>query len=220
MPTTRDVVLREGSATPKNVVLYALPVPSISSTTIFMYAGNSTPNNIVLSDPAKVRQVSGGTNYTLAVGVGAFSMSGVDVGLRAGRRLTVGAGTFSFSGLDVGLRATRVLPVGAGTFSLSGQNAGLLAGRKMVVGAGSFSLTGQDAGLLAGRKIAADVGTFTFTGLPVTLTYTEFGSGDAVERLPIDVRFPSQVRIDAVLPNTTMLLSVSSGPLIQANWTP
>ena len=52
----KDIQLFAGHATPKNIILRALPVAAaVATTTIFLYAGHATPNNIVLSDPTVVR---------------------------------------------------------------------------------------------------------------------------------------------------------------------
>lgn len=52
----KDIKLYAGNATPKNIILRALPVAAAAvGTTIFLYAGNVTPNNIVLGDPTVVR---------------------------------------------------------------------------------------------------------------------------------------------------------------------
>lgn len=52
----KDIQLFAGHATPKNIILRALPAAALAATTtIFLYAGHATPNNIILSDPTVVR---------------------------------------------------------------------------------------------------------------------------------------------------------------------
>jgi hypothetical protein len=50
-----DINLYAGHATPKNIVLRALPTVVAVTTTIWLYAGHATPNNIIMSDPTVIR---------------------------------------------------------------------------------------------------------------------------------------------------------------------
>ena len=57
----KDIQLFAGHATPKNIILRALPVAAaVATTTIFLYAGHATPNNVILSDPTVVIETGGG----------------------------------------------------------------------------------------------------------------------------------------------------------------
>lgn len=52
MADQKEIVLRQGSASPKDIVLYELPVVIASGgTTIYLYAGNVTAKDIVLRNP-------------------------------------------------------------------------------------------------------------------------------------------------------------------------
>lgn len=52
----KDVQIFTGHATPKNIILRALPIAAAAATTtIFLYTTHATPNNIVLGDPTVVR---------------------------------------------------------------------------------------------------------------------------------------------------------------------
>jgi hypothetical protein len=70
----KDISLYEGHATPKNIILRALPILAITSTTIFLYEGDATPKNIIMSDPTGVRPYTppptGGTFRLLLLRVG------------------------------------------------------------------------------------------------------------------------------------------------------
>lgn len=52
MADQKEIVLRQGNVSPKDIVLYELPVASPSGeTTIYLYAGNVTAKDIVLRNP-------------------------------------------------------------------------------------------------------------------------------------------------------------------------
>jgi len=55
MANLKDITLRPGHATAKNIVLRALPVAAVVVTTIWLYPLHTTPKNIVLGDPTVVR---------------------------------------------------------------------------------------------------------------------------------------------------------------------
>ena len=95
---------------------------------------------------------SGGTSYTLAADVGAFTLSGQDAGLLAGRTVAGDAGSFALSGQDAGLYVGRKVTGDAGAFAFTGQDADLVYTQPgvytLAADAGSFALNGQDASLL------------------------------------------------------------------------
>lgn len=52
MADQKEIVLRQGDASPKDIVLYDLPAATPSSgTTIYLYQGDATPKDIVLRNP-------------------------------------------------------------------------------------------------------------------------------------------------------------------------
>lgn len=59
MANQKNITLYAGDATPKNIILRALPVATISGTTIYLYAGDATPKNVILRDPTVVYGPSG-----------------------------------------------------------------------------------------------------------------------------------------------------------------
>jgi hypothetical protein len=100
---------------------------------------------------------------------GAFVLSGQDVGLSFVRKVAADTGSFILTGQDVGLRAIRTMPADAGAFVLTGIDVALSKGRTLAVDAGSFILTGQDVSLFYGRRVAAEAGSFLLTGQDVIL---------------------------------------------------
>lgn len=132
-------------------------------------AGRTTS---VTLDSFSAGDLGGGSPYTLAAGVGSFSLSGQAAGLRATRKVTAALGTFSLSGQAAGLRADRKVTAAVGAFSLSGQAAGLRADRRVAAAVGTFTVSGQAVGLRATRSLVASVGTFILSGQAATLTKT------------------------------------------------
>ncbi len=52
MADQKRITLRQGHATPKNIILRALPAAdAAATTTIYLYQGHATPRNIILSNP-------------------------------------------------------------------------------------------------------------------------------------------------------------------------
>lgn len=100
----------------------------------------------------------------LAMGAGAFTLTGTTTRLLAGRRLPLSVGVFALTGGSTGLLASRRMTAALGSFALTGNSTGLFASRRMTAALGSFALTGGSTGLLSARKLPAGVGTFTLTG--------------------------------------------------------
>jgi hypothetical protein len=119
-----------------------------------------------------------GPASTLTCEAGAFTLTGVDAGLRAARKITPAAGAFALTGGSASLRVGRKITTGAGAFTLTGVDAGLSKTKRLAAGTGAFTLTGVDAGLRAGRKIAVGAGAFTLTGNGATIgKATKFSVG-------------------------------------------
>jgi len=70
-----DIVLYEGHATPKDIVLRSLPTVAIVSTVIYLVAGHATPNDIVLRDVTQ--QPGGGSFPTQFAGLRAYYQAAV-----------------------------------------------------------------------------------------------------------------------------------------------
>lgn len=59
MASQRDIFLYAGDASPNDIVLRALPLVDIVSTTIWLLALDATPKNIILRDPTATPVVGG-----------------------------------------------------------------------------------------------------------------------------------------------------------------
>lgn len=60
MAGQRDITLYQGHATPKDIILRALPVASTTSTTIWLVQGHATPKDIILRNVVVAPTPSGG----------------------------------------------------------------------------------------------------------------------------------------------------------------
>lgn len=134
--------------------------------------------------------------YSLAVAQGDFSLTGVDVALKAERKVAASPAAFSLTGNAVSLLVNRRLVVetgayvylglpvtltfipvvgvytltaAAGVFTFSGVPVSLLANRVLLAEAADFNLTGQDANLTWLRKyyLSVGIGAFILQGYPV-----------------------------------------------------
>lgn len=105
----------------------------------------------------------------IAAAVGAFTLTGIAAILAYGRHLIAALGTFTETGFAAALRRGYTLAVSAGAFTLTGFAAGLKRGWTLAPSAGSFALTGVDATLRAARKLALSAGSFTLTGVAAAL---------------------------------------------------
>lgn len=82
MANQKDITLRQGEVTAKDIRLYTLPAPPAApTTTIYLFAGEATAKDIVLRDPATAP--AGGVGYdrsaVLSVVLGAVTASGAGV---------------------------------------------------------------------------------------------------------------------------------------------
>lgn len=143
--------------------------------------------------------------YTLAAGVGAFTLNGQSAGLIADRFLYGDAGSFLLAGQDADYQRTYGVVAGTGAFALTGQAAGVTAARvlyaspmaalrsrhflyaalgKIQLGgttastsATTFALTGQHIDVSIGRQIPADAGSFLVTGQDASLVAARMLAG-------------------------------------------
>lgn len=106
----------------------------------------------------------GGGSYTLTADPGAFTLSGANAAMRAGRRLVADAGSFALTGVNAGLRVARRLTADSGSFALTGTDTTLRAARRLTADSGTFVLSGQVATMRAARRLAADSGAFALAG--------------------------------------------------------
>jgi hypothetical protein len=126
-----------------------------------------------------------GGAYNLVLEYGAFTRTGQDAGLLAGKLLTAEYGAFTHTGQDARLEAGELLTAEYGAFTHTGQAAGLTAQRLLTAEYGAFTHTGQDVGLAAQRLLTAEYAAFTHTGRDVTLTVTVYlGSSGSPASLP------------------------------------
>jgi hypothetical protein len=123
-----------------------------------------------------------GTNKTLAIDAGSYSVTGQDVTLAHAWVVPVDAGSYSVAGQDVTLTHTAgaTLDADAGSYAITGQDVSLLHGWAVSVDAGSYAVTGQDVVLDKGQTINVDGGSYAITGQDVALTHQwvmDAGSG-------------------------------------------
>lgn len=111
----------------------------------------------------------GRDTYSLAIGSGAFSLTGSNVGLKRGYPIVAGSVSYTLTGSNVAITTQHKLSVASGVFSLSGSSVGLKRGYPILVGSGTFSLTGNDVSLRHIWMEPIDSGTYSLTGSTVGL---------------------------------------------------
>lgn len=103
MADQKEITLRQGDATPKDIVLYDLPVATPSAgTTVYLYQGDATAKDVILRDPTTL-QISGAVAYTLVCNAGAYTYSGQSAELTVARNLALSAGAYSYAGSNATL---------------------------------------------------------------------------------------------------------------------
>lgn len=107
--------------------------------------------------------------YTLAMGVGSFTFSGIAALFPVTRKVTASVGAFVLSGIAAALKAAHTMAAAKGTFTLTGVAALFPVTRKVVAAVGAFVLTGIAAAFSYGYKVVAAKGTFTLTGVAAAL---------------------------------------------------
>jgi hypothetical protein len=140
----------------------------------------------------EIQGAAGPAAYNLSAAVGAYSLTGVAVSLRAARNTIAVSGAYALTGRAAGLPLT--LPAASGAYALTGRVAGLslslpaangtyaLTGRavglslKRAAASGTYALTGRDVGLsrTGSYSLAAAQGTYALTGRAAGLNYSGF----------------------------------------------
>ena len=119
---------------------------------------------------------SASTNYLLAAGTGAFTLTGNPTTLAFNRILQAETGVFTFTGNASTLTYTPsenvnyLLAAGAGSFTLTGNPVTLTKTYILNAETGSFALTGPSVTLHHGYTFSLAPGTYTLTGNPVTFS--------------------------------------------------
>lgn len=162
MADQREITLYSGDATPKDIVLRALPVADASpGTTIYLFTGASPDKDIILRDPTAV-PVSGG-NLTLAISTpGAIALTGQSMTFGTGVALS-SPGTVTIAGQSFSVALG--IALGSGAISITGQSIDFATG--LALDAGAIGIAGQEIGLGLGIELSA--GAITIDGQDVTL---------------------------------------------------
>jgi hypothetical protein len=108
-----------------------------------------------------------GTNKTLALDAGSYSLIGVNASLIRTRIMAAASASYALTGTIAGLNHNYPLSVVGGSYALTGSTTSLLRSRLFAAGAGSYVLAGQTAGLLRGFKLAMGVGSYALSGASV-----------------------------------------------------
>ena len=104
-------------------------------------------------------------DYTIAVSVGAFILTGIAVILTRTLNIITSVGEFTLTGIAVGLNKGWTIAVSVGQFTLTGITISFTKSLKLIAETGIFILTGIDAVLKRGYTILASVGSFVLTGI-------------------------------------------------------
>lgn len=123
----------------------------------------------------ELRNVGGGTAYSLTANAGALVLAGVNAGLGFGRKLTANAGALVLSGTAASLRRALVLLANSGTLTLGGVTATLTwsgtggVAYELDASPGALTLAGTAASLKVGRVLQANAGSLTLSGTTASL---------------------------------------------------
>lgn len=140
MADQKEITLRQGDATPKDIVLYELPVATVpATTTIYLYQGDATPKDVILRDPTAA-PATGQVNYSLTCAAGSYVYTGQSASLTFARNLSLATGTYVYTGQAATLTMAVNLPLAAGAYSYVGNAATLdyvaVEGESVYPGAG------------------------------------------------------------------------------------
>ena len=124
------------------------------------------------------------TAFTLAVDIGAYTLSGITSNLEYGRVLGAAVGSYSKSGTSANLEYGHVLVGAIGSYALSGIAASLESGRVLDAAVGSYSESGVAANLEYGHVVSAVGGSYALAGTAATLTFGEIESADLGSTVP------------------------------------
>jgi hypothetical protein len=181
MADQKKITLRQGHATPKNIILNELPVATSSAgTTIYLYEGHATAKNIILRDPT-VLVSQGAASYEITAASSAIVLSGSSVILAFGRVILASTSAIALAASSVSLRKGYSLSATSSAIALSGSSAVLQFGRKISATSSAITLAGSSAGLTVNRNISAVSSAIVLSGSTVTLTYTPVVSSYEIE---------------------------------------
>lgn len=77
MAGQKDIILRQGDATAKDIILRELPAADApASLTLWMFAGDATPKDIILRDPTATPVDPGGSATIASAGIGSTAAIG------------------------------------------------------------------------------------------------------------------------------------------------
>lgn len=114
MADQKKITLRQGHATPKNIILRELPVAdALPTTKIYLYQGHATAKNIILDDPTVIREAAGGGANFAGIATVTFSQTGA---FRSAAKF-VGTSSIEFSQTGTFKAATKL--AGTSTINLS-----------------------------------------------------------------------------------------------------
>lgn len=169
MADQRLITLYPGATPSTDIVLRPLPVADVSTTTIYLRAGDATPANIVLRDQA---QDAGGAVSVALTGISATGAIGT-VSVVAGADVTVGATGVSSAGA-VGSVVGSSAAVSTGNAAAG--NVGAVLAQRSVSATGASAtgapgaVTAQGTNTLAGVIASGVVGTLTVSVVAAALT--------------------------------------------------
>jgi len=164
------IKLTASHVTPKNVILRAVVATAATSTKIVLREGHANTKNIIVR--TNLPNVGGSpTSYTLSCGVGSYTYTGQTATFSVTRVLSGAAGSYTYSGKDATFSVARALSSDTGSYSYSGVSANLLATRVLSSSTGSYAYTGKDASFERTGVLIADTGSYSYTGQTANLVY-------------------------------------------------
>ena len=117
--------------------------------------------------------------FTITADSGAYTYTGTDAALSAGRYVAGDSGTYAYTGAGAGILVGYGLVADGGSYAVTGAAAQLLLAAHIASDTGSYALTGSTAGLLFGARIASDSGAYTVTGATAELSRGAHIASDA-----------------------------------------
>lgn len=107
---------------------------------------------------------AGPAAYTLVCGSGSYAVTGNNLGLLRGLRITIAAGSYSITGNAVGLNRGYLLTCNSGSYSVSGSNINFLRALRLTANSGSYNVTGNVLNLFRGFRLSANSGSYAISG--------------------------------------------------------
>lgn len=102
--------------------------------------------------------------YSLAVGQGAYTISGQAVSTERNRLITAAQGTYSLTGQAVAFQRGKFVVAAQGSYTLTGQAALFPRNRVVAANQGAYALSGQAVNFLRGRVVAVAQGVYSLSG--------------------------------------------------------